>query len=415
MSRGNKPKPAPAGSPPPDPVPPPPSPDTFEAAPVALWLEDVSGIVELFAQWRAEGMEDLEAALAKDPDRARQCNDRLTILRVNRTGLELFGVETLDELLERRKELFPPMAFPIFIEQLLALWDRQPSMNRDGRFRTSSGTTFDAAVSMRFLQEQDRTFMLATLSDITDRRDVARHLAGQARDLARTNAELEQFAYVVSHDLRTPLRQIASFGQLLAKRYAEQLDDTAEGWIAHIVEGAASMDQMLTSLDEYTRLGGDPDTFHTIDLNVLVRRVISEVEHGRSAADLDWRVVQGPLPSVFGDQAQIAIVFRSLLENALRFRCPERLYVSITAEDGADGMPLLSVRDNGVGIEPRQGARIFEVFQRGHSSERYAGAGLGLALAKKAVTRHGGRIWFDSAPGEGTTFHFTLPHLQIPP
>ncbi len=227
-----------------------------------------------------------------------------------------------------------------------------------------------------------------------------------AEDLARSNRELEQFAYVASHDLQEPLRMISSYLQLLEKRYKGALDSDADEFIAYAVDGANRMQKMINDLLAFSRVGTRGESFEPADCNRLLGKVINDLE--LAAAESGAEVTTDPLPEVYADEAQLHQLFSNLLLNAMRFRAeePPRIHVSAEREGGEW---VFAVSDNGMGIEKEFQERIFEIFERLQPRADYPGTGIGLALARKIVQRHGGRIWVESEPGEGATFYFTLP------
>jgi signal transduction histidine kinase len=243
-----------------------------------------------------------------------------------------------------------------------------------------------------------------------ERRRSQEQLRLSVAELARSNAELEQFAYVVSHDLQEPLRMVASYVQLLEERYKDQLDSSAREFIAYAVDGATRMKQMIADLLAYSRVGrnGKP-----------IEVVACEAALGRACADLRASITEsaaeishGPLPSVPGDAAQFTHLFQNLIGNAIKFRSQAPPRVHVSAERAGEEW-VFSVRDNGIGLDPQFADRIFMVFQRLHSHEDYPGTGIGLAIARKIVEHRGGRIWVESEPGKGATFRFTVPINQI--
>jgi light-regulated signal transduction histidine kinase (bacteriophytochrome) len=228
-----------------------------------------------------------------------------------------------------------------------------------------------------------------------------------AAELARSNKELEHFAYVASHDLQEPLRKIASFTELLAGRYKEKLDDKAGTYIGYIVDGAHRMQTLINDLLSFSRVTTRGKEFVAVDCNALVQRVLSDLELviQKSGA----RVLVSGLPSVAADEIQLGQVFQNLIGNAIKYQSKDRAPAVHVSAAGKDNEWLFSVRDNGIGIDPRYFDRIFLLFQRLHSREEYSGTGMGLAIVKKIVERHGGRVWVESEPGKGSTFFFTLP------
>jgi signal transduction histidine kinase len=226
------------------------------------------------------------------------------------------------------------------------------------------------------------------------------------RDLERSNRDLEQFAYVASHDLSEPLRTVASFVGLLQQRYQGQLDKDADDFIHYAVDGTQRMQQLIDDLLAYSRVGQKDLDPAPVDLDDLVRGKLRELD-GRLQAS-DATVETGTLPTVRGDEGQLAQVFQNLLTNAIKFHNGAAPAVRVTAER-AGGEWTIAVVDNGIGIDPAHAERIFKMFQRLHGREAYDGTGIGLAICQRIVERHGGRIWVEPAAGGGSAFKFTLP------
>ena len=227
-----------------------------------------------------------------------------------------------------------------------------------------------------------------------------------AADLARSNAELEQFAYVASHDLQEPLRMVASYTQLLGRRYRGKLDSDADEFIGFAVDGALRMQELINDLLAYSRVGTRALQVEAIDTGSLVDQVLGDLTAaiGESGAT----VRHGGLPTVQGDRTQLRQLFQNLIANAIKFRGERPPQVHVSAERN-DRAWSFAVRDNGIGIDPDYRERIFVLFQRLHTRAEYPGTGIGLAICRKIVERHGGRIWLESQPGQGTTFWFSLP------
>jgi PAS domain S-box-containing protein len=255
-------------------------------------------------------------------------------------------------------------------------------------------------------------------SDITERKQAEAELkrahddlAKKAEELQRSNAELEQFAYVASHDLQEPLRMVSSYTQLLTRRYNDRLQGDAQEFMHYIVDGAARMKQLIEDLLAYSRVGTKGKEFKPVSVEVPLQKAIGNLRAAieESSAAVTW----DPLPTVDADEVQLAQLFQNLMGNALKFRGPSVPRIHVAAAD-KDGEWQLSVADNGIGIEPQYFERIFMLFQRLHTMGEYPGTGIGLAICKKVAERHGGRIWVTSAPGEGSQFHFTLPKKEFP-
>lgn len=225
------------------------------------------------------------------------------------------------------------------------------------------------------------------------------------RELARSNAELEQFAYVASHDLREPLRVITSFSQMLSKRAAAKLDEDEKLYLSQIHDGADRMRNLIQDLLEYSRLKSDSKPFTAVDCNEVVtvaRKNLALVfEENNVALEAD------NLPKVSGDFGQLTRLFQNLIDNAIKFKGASSPRIRISAREQGEQWHF-EFQDNGIGIDPQHFKRIFAIFQRLHTREEYPGTGIGLSICKRIVERHGGQIWVDSQPGEGSTFHFTL-------
>jgi PAS domain S-box-containing protein len=257
--------------------------------------------------------------------------------------------------------------------------------------------------------------------DVTARKLAEEALAKANEDLARSNKELEQFAYVASHDLQEPLRMVTSYTQLIAHRYEDKLDKDAKEFMTFAVEGALRMQRLILGLLEYSRIGSKARPFETVDANDALDSALANL--AVSIDEANAVVTRDTLPVVFGDSLQLAQLFQNLISNALKFRgtVPPQIHVAARRETSSGSKQtaitcaewIFSVRDNGLGIEPQYFDRIFVIFQRLHTPDQYHGTGIGLAICKKIVERHGGRIWLESTPGRGTTFSFTLPANEV--
>lgn len=243
-------------------------------------------------------------------------------------------------------------------------------------------------------------------AEIAERRRAEEKLKLTLAELERSNKELEQFAYVASHDLQEPLRMVSSYTQLLARRYQAQLDADANEFIAFAVDGANRMQRLINDLLAYSRVGTHGKGFQPTDCTAVFDQTLANLK--AAVEQSGAAVTHDPLPTVMADKLQLAQLFQNLIGNAIKFHGeePPRVYASAEQKDNAW---VFSVRDNGIGIDPRYVERIFVLFQRLHTREEYPGTGIGLAICKKIVERHGGRIWVESQPGIGSTFYFTIP------
>ena len=254
-------------------------------------------------------------------------------------------------------------------------------------------------------QQGTLTHFIGIQTDITQRKRQETELANKTRELAQSNAELQQFAYVASHDLQEPLRMVASYTQLLGKRYRGKLDKDADEFIGYAVDGATRMQRLIRDLLEYSRVGSENQSFEQTDCEVVFQQVMDNLS--ASVRERRAEVTHDPLPVVHTNPTHLTQVFQNLIGNALKFQgdAPARIHVGATALP--DGWQF-SIRDNGVGIPADQLNRIFSIFQRLHGQGEYPGTGIGLAICKRIVEKYGGKIWAESEPGKGSTFYFTL-------
>jgi light-regulated signal transduction histidine kinase (bacteriophytochrome) len=294
------------------------------------------------------------------------------------------------------------------------LLERTPSgrlPHFDGEISTRSGRLVPISLSVGLVRDPRGKVigMQVVARDITERKRAEERLARQAQELTRSNAELEQFAYIASHDLQEPLRMMASFAQLLAKRYKGQLDADADEFIGYIVEGAARMQRLINDILTYSRVDRRGQAFAPTDCADVVAMVCTNLR--ATIEECGAAIIADPLPVVMADETQLVQLFQNLLGNAIKFRGDTPVCIHIRAERRGDDW-LFWVQDNGIGIEPQYVERIFLIFQRLHGRGRYPGTGIGLAVAKKIVERHGGRIWVESEPGKGSIFYFTLPGME---
>ncbi|MEO8605587.1 MAG: PAS domain S-box protein [bacterium] len=289
------------------------------------------------------------------------------------------------------------------------------SVEADGQRR--DGSRVPVEIKLRLLETDDGPLLTSAIRDITDRRraeaeirhlnaDLERRVVERTGELARSNADLEQFAYVASHDLQEPLRAVASYTQLLARRYSDRLDGDALRFIERSAAAVGRMQALIRDLLAYSRVDTRGGAIQPTDCGALLVDVLEDLQ--ASIVESGAVITHDPLPVIAGDPSQLRQLLQNLLGNAIKFcgSTPPQVHVSASEAEGAWHF---AVRDNGIGIEPEYNERIFIIFQRLHSRRDYPGTGVGLAICKKIVERHGGRIWIDSAVGNGTTVRFHLP------
>ncbi len=303
---------------------------------------------------------------------------------------------------------YPSCECPMF----LTLRDGQPREVTDEVYWRKDGTAFPVEYSVSAIRRDDvTTGVVVVFRDITQRRAIEQALHDKTAELERSNTELEQFAYVASHDLREPLRMVTSYMALLERRYGDRLDQDARDFIAFARDGAQRMDRLVLDLLEYSRIGRIAPPKETLTLRQIVDDAVRPLQAQTEAEGGAVRVEDGldDLPPVFGCRDELARLVQNLVANALKYHHPDRppLVTLSARRDGA--AVVLSVADNGIGIDPQYFDRIFMIFQRLHTREQYPGTGIGLAICKRVAEQHGGRIWLESTPGQGSTFHVRLP------
>jgi PAS domain S-box-containing protein len=282
------------------------------------------------------------------------------------------------------------------------------SVRFEKRYLRKDGSVVWVSLGVALVRGEDGAplYEIAMFDDITERKQAEAALREAHEELKRSNSELEQFAYVASHDLQEPLRMVSSYTQLLGRRYGETFDADAREFMGYIVDGAARMKQLIEDLLAYSRVGTRARDFKTVDLARPLARALGNLR--TALEESGGAVTHDPLPALPADEVQLAQVFQNLIGNALKFRSAQapRIHVGVSENDK---FFEIAVRDNGIGIEPQYFERIFMVFQRLHNKGEYPGTGIGLAICKKVVERHGGQVRVESRPGEGSAFIFTLP------
>lgn len=274
----------------------------------------------------------------------------------------------------------------------------------------SDGTEFPVEITLSPFEENGERLVTAIVRDVTGLRDAQAELARRAEALARSNAELEQFAYVASHDLQEPLRSVVSFMQLAERRMGDAMDPDARRFVGRAIDASARMQALIQDLLAYSRVGRMGQPLRPVRLDDVLDGTLANL---RAAIEQSGAEISRPveMPAVRGDATQLIQLFQNLIANAIKFKGEKPPRIRIAAEKQA-GEWIVSVADEGIGIDPRYYDRIFVIFQRLHSRKHYEGTGIGLSLCKKIVERHEGRIWVESTPGKGATFFIALPQVS---
>jgi len=379
----------------------------------ARWIHaDAAGVAEPLQAVESlrNADQNLSRLLEAAPDAMVVVDQAGKILLINAQTERLFGYRR-EELLGREIEALVPERFRA-----------GHHAHRDGFAREShprpmgagldlcglheDGHEFPVEISLSPLKTGSEVQIFSVIRDISAHKITEEQLARQARELAQSNTELEQFAYVASHDLQEPLRVISSYTQLLARRYKGQLDPKADEFIAFIVDGTMRMQRLIQDLLQYARIDKKEKTFSSMESQAALNQALAGLRSAIAAGQAT--VTSDPLPAVHGDELQLSQLFQNLIGNAIKYRGPDSPRIHVSAlRDGSEW--VFTVADNGIGIDPQFNEQIFEIFQRLHGMGEYEGTGIGLALCRKIVERHRGRIWVESEPGKGARFRFTLP------
>jgi PAS domain S-box-containing protein len=367
----------------------------------------LSAIVDITERKRAE--ERFRIAVEASPNAMVMVDSAGRIVLVNGQTEQMFGY-TRAELLGQMVDVLVPKRLRQRHPEFRRTFFGSPSPRPMGAGRDLYGlrkdrTEIPVEIGLSPIETDEGMMVLSAIVEITERKKAEQILSQQAEELARSNAELEQFAYVASHDLQEPLRAVAGCLQILERRLEGRLGERDAELVAHAVEGASRMQNLIDGLLALSRVGTRGDVFREVDLNDALRTACANLSS--AIAETGAAIEVGELPRVTADRTQMVQLFQNLLGNALRYRSDRGAEIEIGArQTGRDW--LLWVKDNGIGIERQYWDRIFRVFQRLHTRQQYPGTGIGLSICQKIVERHGGRIWLESIPGEGTTFFFSL-------
>jgi PAS domain S-box-containing protein len=353
----------------------------------------------------------LEAA----PDAMVVVNEAGEIVLVNVQAEKQFGYRR-DELVGQKVMNIIPEGFA---ERLIADSTRsvadalaqQIGMGIELSGRRKDGTEFPIEIMLSPLEGTEGILVTAAIRNISDRKKSEQELAAANRVLEESNLELKQFAYIASHDLQTPLRSITGFVQLLQQEYEGKLDEQAQDWILRTVRAVARMQTLIRDLLSYSRVDARSRPFTQIPFLDIVNDALILLES--SIHDSGGQIACSKLPIVMGDRSQLVQLMQNLIGNGLAYRGDKPPHIHISAKRSEKDW-IFSVRDNGIGIDPKHYEQIFEIFKRLHNQKDQPGTGIGLAVCRRVVNRHGGKIWVESEPGHGSTFHFTIPEGTEP-
>jgi chemotaxis family two-component system sensor kinase Cph1 len=335
------------------------------------------------------------------------------IVEINLTGASLLGVDRSKLMTRRFASFVVPEDRDRWHRHFLHALNHPDRLECDLDFLRDDDRTFPGHLDCRFMVRGESPCLRIAFADVTERKLAEDELRASKEALQQSNArltisnqDLEQFAYVASHDLQEPLRMVVSYGQLLEKRFHDKLDDDAHAFIGFMVEGGHRMQAMVTDLLEFSRVGRMGGEAVLFDSGKAVAESLSSLSVAITEAGA--KVICESLPPIVYDRHQFTRLMQNLIGNAVKYRDPQRPSTVTVAARREGGHWLFSVIDNGIGIDSAYFEQVFGVFRRIHTRDKYEGTGIGLAVCKKIVERHGGRIWLESRPGVGSTFFFTI-------
>jgi PAS domain S-box-containing protein len=348
-------------------------------------------------------------AVEASPSGILMTDESGTIVLANAKTERLFGYKCEEMVGQSIEMLVPGRVREVHREHRAAYQDapagRDLGHSRDLTCLHKDGTEFPAEIGLNPVQTSTGMQILIGVVDLTARKEGERKAEEYTRELQRSNEELEQFAYIAAHDLQEPLRMVASYCELLGERYRDKLDEKGAKFIGYAIDGAKRMQLLLNDLLTYSRVGTRAKRLQPTDAEAVLTSVLQGLQNAVAANQAV--IVREGLPAVQADEVQLGQLLQNLIGNALKFHGERAPRIRVSAEV-VEKMVRFAVADNGIGMEKENSGRIFQMFQRLNTREEYEGSGIGLAIAKKIVERHGGTIWFDSVPGEGTTFYFTI-------
>jgi PAS domain S-box-containing protein len=331
----------------------------------------------------------------------------LKFVRFNKAGEELLGYSREELIGINDYDLFPKNEADFFIAKDKKVFDTEKllEIEEESIHTKHKGVRILETKKIPILDSSGNPiYLLGISSDITDRKKIETELEQRTKELARSNTELEQFAYVASHDLQEPLRTVATYLQLLEKRYKDKLDPEAKDFIAYAIAGSNRMRALIHSILEYSRINRIKP-FEDINMNLLLNEVLENIRVSIKENNIAIKI--NGLPEIYGDHVLINQLFQNLIENAIKFKKTTNPEIIISGQKQGHEY-LFSVTDNGIGMKKEFTKKIFDIFQRLNSREEYSGTGIGLAICKKIVERHGGEIWVELETGKGSSFYFTI-------
>ena len=382
---------------------------------------DITNVVESF--YDITDIKKNEEELRRSEEKYRTIFETAAnlILSVNKDGVVVDCNNRIMQVLGYSKEEFIGISYEKYVHEdyrdetmgcLKYIIEKGVVNNFDSKLIRKNGDVIDVIINSSGLKNINGEFIytICIVSDVTEERRTLETLKKSTEKLQKSNEELEEFAYIASHDLQEPLRVVSSYCQLLQEDYYDKIDDEGKKYINYTIESVYRMKLLIKELLDFSRVGRDEKDFEKIDLDDLLKEVIFEFH--QSIEDTAAKILYPSLPIIYGERFRIKQLFHNLISNSLKFRSEKQPIIEIGCFELLNAWEF-SVRDNGIGIDKKYFSKIFKVFQRLYTKEQYPGTGIGLAMCKKIVESHGGRMWLDSNKDSGAVFFFTLPKEYI--
>jgi PAS domain S-box-containing protein len=361
-----------------------------------------------------ESEEKFRALAENSPDIISRLDKELRYKYINH-GSNTLGLSSANLIGKKLEDIAPLNGITkIWMESAIKVLKTGEIQEMEFEFPSIHGLKFFHSYIVPEYNNSEIESLLVVSHDVTQRKQLEEELKETVKELRHSNAELQQFAYVASHDLQEPLRTIASFTQLIERRYKDKLDPDADEFIGYIVDAAKRMQTLINDLLNYSRVATGKKEFELIDTEETLKSALSNLN--TAIRENNAEIAHENLPKIMADKRQMIQLFQNLIGNAIKFKKPEvhpKIHIKATKDENENEY-IFSIQDNGIGMEPQYVERIFTIFQRLHTTGEYEGTGIGLAISKRVVERHGGQIWVESKFGKGSTFYFTilLPHIK---
>lgn len=387
-----------------------------EGAAVALWDEDLTGVKKRLDRIQAGGVADLRSYLTSSPELVSDLAREIKVHAISQETLRMYGAATREELFSQINRVFGPQYKASFVDELVLIAEGGTSYDGEALTHALDGRAIWVSKRVRLIHEPDSVRGVMSLTDVSSIKAAEDQLRARTGELARSNTELDDFAYIASHDLKEPLRGISNFAHFLLEDHGQQLDEDAVEKIQTLVRISSRMERQIQSLLEYSRVTRAEPRRESVSVSDLVSEVMDSLQGHPEINTTELRITD-QFPVVTADRELTGRIFSNLITNALKYNDKGERWIEVgwfdegsgTSDTGSARAPVFYVRDNGIGIREKHIESVFRIFKRLHGRDQFGGgAGAGLTIVKKIVEAQEGRIWVESEYGQGTTFYFTV-------